>query len=72
MAHRRSVLALHVGFPRRSSRAGPFRPPGSIPELSEDDKVYNSSPTFDKQGNLVAIHRSTYLSASCLETRKRR
>jgi omega-amidase len=31
---------------------------GSIPELSEDDKVYNSSPTFNKDGKLVAVHRS--------------
>ncbi|GAA6021057.1 hypothetical protein JCM8202_003831 [Rhodotorula sphaerocarpa] len=34
---------------------------GSIPELSEDDKVYNSSPTFDKEGNLVAVHRKVHL-----------
>ncbi|BGP55679.1 Omega-amidase nit3 [Rhodotorula sphaerocarpa] len=33
----------------------------SIPELSEDDKVYNSSPTFDKEGNLVAVHRKVHL-----------
>lgn len=34
---------------------------GSIPELSEDDKVYNSSPTFNKDGKLVAVHRKVHL-----------
>ncbi|GAA5975715.1 hypothetical protein JCM11641_005846 [Rhodosporidiobolus odoratus] len=34
---------------------------GSIPELSPDDKVYNSSPTFSPDGKLVAVHRKVHL-----------
>ncbi|GJN90807.1 hypothetical protein Rhopal_003821-T1 [Rhodotorula paludigena] len=34
---------------------------GSIPELSEDDKVYNSSPIFSPDGKLVAVHRKVHL-----------
>ncbi|GAA6028389.1 hypothetical protein JCM8097_007008 [Rhodosporidiobolus ruineniae] len=34
---------------------------GSIPELSPDDKVYNSSPTFSPDGKLVALHRKVHL-----------
>ncbi|GAA5872858.1 hypothetical protein JCM8547_005720 [Rhodosporidiobolus lusitaniae] len=34
---------------------------GSIPELSADDKVYNSSPTFNPEGKLVAVHRKVHL-----------
>ncbi|GAA5893672.1 hypothetical protein JCM8208_000855 [Rhodotorula glutinis] len=34
---------------------------GSIPELSADDKVYNSSPIFSPDGKLVAVHRKVHL-----------
>ncbi|KAM0791199.1 hypothetical protein ACM66B_005681 [Microbotryomycetes sp. NB124-2] len=34
---------------------------GSIPELSDDDKIYNSSPTFAPDGSLVALHRKVHL-----------
>ncbi|GAA6000075.1 hypothetical protein JCM10207_006039 [Rhodosporidiobolus poonsookiae] len=34
---------------------------GSIPELSSDDKVYNSSPIFSPDGKLVALHRKVHL-----------
>ncbi|GAA5948153.1 hypothetical protein JCM3765_007131 [Sporobolomyces pararoseus] len=34
---------------------------GSIPELSSDDKVYNSSPVFSPDGKLVALHRKVHL-----------
>lgn len=34
---------------------------GSIPELSTDDKIYNSSPTFSPDGKLVALHRKVHL-----------
>ncbi|GAA6060925.1 hypothetical protein JCM10212_003833, partial [Sporobolomyces blumeae] len=34
---------------------------GSIPELSPDDKVYNSSPVFSPDGDLVALHRKVHL-----------
>lgn len=34
---------------------------GSIPELTADGKIYNSSPTFAPDGSLVALHRKTHL-----------
>ncbi|GAA6008219.1 hypothetical protein JCM11491_001933 [Sporobolomyces phaffii] len=34
---------------------------GSIPELSPDDRVYNSSPVFSPDGRLVALHRKVHL-----------
>ncbi|KAK4048343.1 Omega-amidase nit3 [Microbotryomycetes sp. JL201] len=34
---------------------------GSIPELSSDDKIFNSSPTFAPDGSLVALHRKVHL-----------
>lgn len=39
----------------------PLGLPGSIPELSPDDKIYNSSPTFNRSGELVALHRKVHL-----------
>lgn len=35
--------------------------PGSIPEQSEDGRIYNSSPTFAPDGALVALHRKVHL-----------
>ncbi|ORY81765.1 carbon-nitrogen hydrolase [Leucosporidium creatinivorum] len=34
---------------------------GSIPELGPEDKIYNSSPTFNRDGQLVALHRKVHL-----------
>ncbi|SGY22781.1 BQ5605_C019g08856 [Microbotryum silenes-dioicae] len=34
---------------------------GSIPELAEDLRIYNSSPTFSPDGTLVALHRKVHL-----------
>ncbi|GAA5925467.1 putative hydrolase [Sporobolomyces koalae] len=34
---------------------------GSIPELSSDDRVYNSAPVFSPDGKLVALHRKVHL-----------
>lgn len=34
---------------------------GSIPERGSDDKIYNSSPTFAPDGDLVAVHRKVHL-----------
>jgi len=34
---------------------------GSIPEIDEDGKVYNTSYIFDNKGNLAAKHRKTHL-----------
>lgn len=34
---------------------------GSIPELTEDDKVYNTAFVFDRKGNIIAKHRKAHL-----------
>ncbi|GAA5893552.1 carbon-nitrogen hydrolase family protein [Sporobolomyces salmoneus] len=34
---------------------------GSIPELTPDDKVYNTAPVFSPDGKLVALHRKVHL-----------
>ncbi|KAM0752754.1 carbon-nitrogen hydrolase [Meredithblackwellia eburnea MCA 4105] len=34
---------------------------GSIPERGDEDKIYNSSPTFSPDGKLVAVHRKIHL-----------
>lgn len=33
---------------------------GSLPEI-DDDLIYNSSPTFNPKGELVALHRKVHL-----------
>ncbi|KAI5962281.1 NIT3 [Candida pseudojiufengensis] len=34
---------------------------GSIPELSNDNKIYNTSLTFDPKGEIIAKHRKAHL-----------
>jgi predicted amidohydrolase len=34
---------------------------GSIPELGEDGKIYNTSVTFNRQGEIIAKHRKVHL-----------
>ncbi|KAI5954259.1 NIT3 [Candida jiufengensis] len=34
---------------------------GSIPELSDDDKIYNTSLTFNPTGEIIAKHRKAHL-----------
>jgi predicted amidohydrolase len=46
-----------------SKKHGVFIVGGSIPELDpeEDNKIYNTSLTFDPQGNIIAKHRKVHL-----------
>ncbi|KAH3664381.1 hypothetical protein WICMUC_005766 [Wickerhamomyces mucosus] len=34
---------------------------GSIPELGDDGKIYNTSVTFDRQGKIIGKHRKVHL-----------
>ena len=43
-----------------AARLGIYLVGGSIPEL-EEDKIYNTSYVFDRQGRQIAKHRKTYL-----------
>ncbi len=42
-------------------RYGVYLSAGSVPELSEDGKVYNTAYVFDRQGRKIAKHRKMHL-----------
>jgi len=44
---------------------------GTIPEVGEDSKVYNTSFVFDRKGNVIAKHRKTRLFDVDIEDRIR-
>ena len=59
--------ALGSGWPRRPAGARCGWPPGSVPELGEDGRIYDTALVFNPRGELVAWHRKAHLYPPTLE-----